>query len=595
MKRTFALVFAFFVGGCGSTGDTNDAGLDGGGSDGPTFSDTGTPQNGCSADLRSIVDSSGNVVTTCPVDQGCSNGQCIDACAAAAASHGTLGCDFWIPTPITYDVESGQKQPCFAMFVANTWPKPASLNVTRGTTTYDATLFGHVPDSTKPPAQWPAVTAQGVPIDDVAVLYLSSDPNSVFVEDTSVNLACPSPTATTATEFAGTGIGTAFHVTTNVPVTAYDIFPFGGAYSHFPAAELVYPSSAWGLNYVVLATPVGTSASQRLKFAHIVASSNGTNVTFEPVVALAGGGTLSAVAASTSTTFTLDAGDYAQWETTPTENDLSGSIVLANKPVSVVAGSEFFRLQPVDEPGGEGTHAQIAPAGALGFDYAVAPYATRRADLQEESISYRIVGAVTGTSLAFDPPVGGAPSKVDQSQVADFTATGAFRVKSQDKDHPFAIAQMMSTGNVVPAFRTDCATIQYQSFPKTCGDEDFVPLLPTAQFLSKYVFFTDPTYSTTTLEIVRVKGAGGFQDVTIDCLGTIGGWQPIGTSGELEFARPDLVRAANGIGTCKNGRHVAQSAGSFGVIVYGLDTYSSYGYPAGGNAATLSGVIVQPK
>jgi len=594
--RIALAVFAssFLVGGCGSSGNGSDAGLDGGSSDGPIFSDTGS-QNGCSADLRSIIDSSGNVVTTCPPDQGCSNGQCIDACAAAAASHGTLGCDFWVPTPITYDVEGGQKQPCFAMFVANTWAKPASLSVTRGATTYDATQFGHVPDSTKPPAQWPAVTTQGVPIDDVAVLYLSSDPNAVFVEDTSVNLACPSATATTATELAGTGVGTAFHVTTNVPVTAYDIFPFGGAFSHFPAAELVYPSSAWGLNYVVLATPVGTSASQRLKFAHIVASANGTNVTFQPVVALAGGGPLAAVASNTSTTFTLNAGEYAQWETTPASNDLSGSIVLANKPVSVVAGSEFFRLQPQDEPGGEGTHAQIAPVGALGFDYAVAPYATRRADLQEEPISYRIVGAVTGTTLAFDPPVTGAPSKVDQSQVADFIATGAFRVKSQDKDHPFAIAQVMSTGNVPPAFRTDCATIQYQNQLETCGDEDFVPLLPTAQFLSKYVFFTDPTYSTTTLEVVRVKGSSGFQDVTIDCLGTLTGWQPIGASGELEFTRPDLVRAANGIGSCKNGRHVAQSTGSFGVIVYGLDTYSSYGYPAGGNAATLSGIVVQPK
>jgi hypothetical protein len=593
MIRSVALTV--FLIGCGSSGNSGDGGTDGGSSDGPIFNgDTGT-QNGCSADLRSIIDSSGNVVTTCPPDQGCSNGQCIDACAAAAASHGTLGCDFWIPTPITYDVESGQKQPCFAMFVANTWAKPASLNVTRGTTTYDATQFGHVPDATKPPAQWPAVTTQGVPVDDVAVLYLSSDPNAVFVEDTSVNLACPSPTATTATAIDGTGIGAAFHVTTNVPVNAYDIFPFGGAYSHFPAAELVYPSSAWGLNYVVLATPMGTSQYQRLKFAHIVAASNGTSVTFQPTVALAGGGILNAVAANTSTTFTLNAGDYAQWETSPASNDLSGSIVLANKPVSVVAGSDFFRLQPVEEPGGESTHAQIAPAGALGFDYAVAPYATRRADLQEESISYRIVGAVTGTTLTFDPPVGSAPAKVDQSQVADFTATGAFRVRSQDKDHPFAIAQVMSTGNVLPAFRTDCATIQYQNEPLTCGDEDFVPLLPTAQFLSKYVFFTDPTYSTTTLEVVRVKGSSGFQDVTIDCLGTLGGWQPVGTSGELEFTRPDLVRAAKGIGTCNNGRHVAQSTGAFGVIVYGLDTYSSYGYPAGGNAATLSGVVVQPK
>src|SRR5207248_9257167 len=35
---------------------------------------------GCSADLRSVTDATGAVVTTCPADQGCSNGKCIAAC-----------------------------------------------------------------------------------------------------------------------------------------------------------------------------------------------------------------------------------------------------------------------------------------------------------------------------------------------------------------------------------------------------------------------------------------------------------------------------------------------------------------------------------
>ena len=262
--------------------------------------------------------------------------------------------------------------------------------------------------------------------------------------------------------------------------------------------------------------------------------------------------------------------------------------------MSITAGNELFRLQPMTEPGGDGTHAQIAPVQAMGNDYAVAPYATRRADLMEESIAYRIVGVVNGTMLTYDPPVASAPASIGLSQPIDFQAAGAFRVQSQDKNHPFAIAQVMSTGNVLPAFRTDCATIQFQTLPKTCGDEDFVPLLPPAQFLSKYVFFTDPTYSTTTLEVVRARTASGFHDVTVDCLGTIGGWSPVDSADQFEYARPDLVRALVGVGSCANGRHEASSAGPFGLIVYGLDTYSSYGYPAGGNAAVLSGVVVAP-
>src|SRR6202040_3758973 len=94
---------------------------DGGGDAGTSF--------GCSADLRSVVDATGHVVKTCPLDQGCASGECIAACAAAAASHGSLGCDFWVGTPVTYDVESGQQQPCFGMVVANTWPTAARLTV----------------------------------------------------------------------------------------------------------------------------------------------------------------------------------------------------------------------------------------------------------------------------------------------------------------------------------------------------------------------------------------------------------------------------------------------------------------------------------
>jgi len=566
---------------------------------------------GCSGDLRSVVDEHGNVVSTCPDDQGCSSGACIAACAAAAASHGSLGCDFWISTPVTYDVEGGQKQPCFGMFLANAWPSAANLTVSLDGTTYDPTVFGAIPSQTAPPAQWPALTAQGVPVDGVAVLYLSGAPGVGFVEDPTDILSCPQMTATgNATEpvwsmvdGGATGMSHAFHVTSTV--SAYDIFPFGGANSHFPAAELLYPSSAWGTNYVVISTPDGTDPSTPIRFLDIVAYEDDTSVTFSPAASLSGGGGLAAVSANASTTFTLNAGQYAHWETSPpTTGGFSGSIVLATNPVSVTAGTELFRLQPFSEPGGDATHAQIATTTALGHDYAVSPYVTRRADLLEESISYRLVGIVAGTVLTFDPPVPGAPAMTSVSEVSDFQVTGAFRVTSQDKNHPFSIAQVMSSGNLNygvdgGTFRIDCATIQYLTAAKACGDEDFVPLIPPAQFLSKYVFFTDPTYSTTSIDLVRTKGSSGFQDVTVDCLGTIQGWAPIGASGLYEYARADLLRGVvpgtlpDG-GACTNGRHVASSAAPFGLLVYGLDSYSSYGYPAGGNASVLSGVVVKP-
>jgi hypothetical protein len=201
------------------------------------------------------------------------------------------------------------------------------------------------------------------------------------------------------------------------------------------------------------------------------------------------------------------------------------------------------------------------------------------------------VGIIDGTTLTYDPPVSGAPAVLDQGQVAEFSSTQAFRVTSQDADHPFAIAQMMNSAYWIGVGELrEGATAP--GWDMMLGDEEFVSLLPPAQFLKHYVFFTDPTYPTTNLVLTRVKTAQGFQDVDVDCIGTISGWKPVGTSGEFEVTTVDLLRAAVPVNACENGRHEASSDGPFGIVVWGLDSYSSYAYPAGGNAAQLTTMVV---
>ena len=52
------------------------------------------------------------------------------------------------------------------------------------------------------------------------------------------------------------------------------------------------------------------------------------------------------------------------------------------------------------------------------------------------------------------------------------------------------------------------------------------------------------------------------------------------------------VRVQNG--ACDNGPHTASSAAPFGLVVWGLDEWASYGYPAGGNIGPINSVIVPP-
>ncbi len=564
------------------------------------FGDSGSDGGagtGCSGDLRSVIDSNGNVVTTCPPDQGCSGGTCVPACQAAGASKGSVGCDYVVSTPSFYYPD---KPPCFAIFVANNWPKDVLVTVTRGTSSYDVTQFGRIAQAGVATTAWANVPSTGIPPGDVAVLFMSHDPNAVNF----TSIACPVAPAVsqadgTAVPGANNGSssvtarGQAFHLSTNIPVTMYDILPYGGASSYLPSAELIFPTSAWGTNYLGIVPQRGNLGFPQ--WGQIVSMTDNTQVTVFPNVALPSGTNVVAAPATTATTYTLAAGEFIQWQDS---NEMSGTVVQSTNPVGFVGGTTYDCYSSSTSTGGgcDSAHQQIPPVSAMGNQYVIAPYTTRMSSLADESEKYRIVGAVAGTTLTYDPPVTGGPTSVTVGQVADFDTKGGFVVKSQDANHPFFIAQHMTGCMVTGGSRTGCSAAAITKFGSCClGDEEYVIVVPPAQFLQKYVFFSDPTYPTTNLVVTREKTASGFQDVTLDCLGAaLTGWKAIDSADTYEFTNIDLIRASTKNGTCDNGPHVATSNGPFGISVWGLDSFSSYGYPAGGNVAPINSVIIPP-
>ena len=126
--------------------------------------------------------------------------------------------------------------------------------------------------------------------------------------------------------------------------------------------------------------------------------------------------------------------------------------------------------------------------------------------------------------------------------------------------------------------------------------------IPSAQYLKKYVLFTDPTYSETSLVVVRTPVDGQFADVSIGCAGNLGGWTPIGDN---EYTRLDLVTGNfEDVNGCSNGRHEMTSDNPFGVTVWGWGSnasqqfntvYVSYAYPAGASAKGINDVEVLPQ
>jgi IgGFc binding protein len=550
--------------------------------------DMGVPPKGgavCSSDLKYVVDGdSGAIIEACPNDQGCLAGECVGACVAAAGSDGSTGCEFTIPTSPFYAngmAGASQAGPCHALLVSNPWGRPAQLELSRGGEDYDIEVVTRVPSGIGATTVYDDLPNSGVPNGSVAVVFLSHRPGV----NNGTTLECPiGPAVLDDTAAFGTDAGVAFELTSDTPIQVYDIIPYGGASTFLPSASLIFPNTAWGDSYLVAAPHAQTGAEWMLA----VARDDDTTITIRPTAAITPG-TISTPPVAVATDYTIDAGEVLQWQSV---GDPVGSIINADRPIGVFSGNTYLRVTTADDPvsGQDAAHQMIPDVNALGTEYVGGGLFSRLAAFAPESVLYRIVGVVDNTDLSWDsdPPIG-APTSLEAGEVYEFETRDFFSVRSQSDDFPFSLSQYMS-GTL--SGQPGCG-----SSPGVCqlGDDEWVMLVPPQQFLRYYAFFVDPTYGTSTLVLVRVRGATGFADVDVECMGNVEDWMPVGDSGEYEVAHVELFRSSMGMHPeCETSQHVASSDGDFGVVVWGTDSAASYGYPAGGGLESINGVILDP-
>ncbi len=239
------------------------------------------------------------------------------------------------------------------------------------------------------------------------------------------------------------------------------------------------------------------------------------------------------------------------------------------------------QIMSIDQCCGDHGEQMLPPVRALGSEYVAAPHADRKPG--DTMRIYRIYGTVNGTALVYDPPNIG-PESVNLGQILEIRTNAPFVVRSQDSSHPFMMFTYMTGSG--------------EQGQGGIGDPDFVRIVPLPQYLSHYVFFTDPTYPFTVLTVTRTKQNGVFEEVELDCMGNIAGWQPVGTEGQYEITHVKLVDHWQGQSGCNNGVRTMKSAGQFGVWVWGWgseDTQTgwvSYGYPAGENVLPINDVVI---
>jgi hypothetical protein len=541
----------------------------------------------CSEDGRAVVSCSEGSVA-CADGETCRDAQCVSACGLAEEAQANVGCEYYA---VNTDILPELAGSCFVAFVTNTFATAAHLTLGFEGRELDVEQYARIPTGGGDQLTYePYDALAGLPPGKVAVLFLSN----------SGNVRCPVPAArSTGAWVNGTGLGGAFRVTSDVPVVAMQMLPYGGGSAAITGASLLLPTSAWGKNYVAVNAWPATAAPPSL---NIVAMDDDTEVTILPRVAIEGrDGVVEGGPANTPITYTLAAGEFLQLTQ---EEELTGSPIAANKRVAVFGGSQCMYVPGELDWYCDHAEQQLPPVGAMSHEYVAASYRARRKD--ETTFLYRLVGAVPGTELSYDPPVPDAPTTLELGESPILWSKRPFTVKSQDADHPFMLFAYMTGGELHGGY----------------GDPDFVRVVAPEQYLSRYVFFTDPTYPETSLVVVRARLRRGtdFEDVSLACHGVLDGWEPIGDSGDYEVTRVDLVRHDfEPQGDCDNGSQLMESAGPFGVTVWswgGPETtqgscgdatepppsgtftcHVSYAYPAGESVRLVNDVSIgtEPK
>lgn len=537
----------------------------------------------CSVDGHDVVDCHGDLLEDCGPGRACAGATCMPACDAAAESKSSVGCSFYAHVP-----NHTRGQGCHAMFVTNVWDAPTTLTGEVNGTTIDLGPYAYVPSSQDGEVSYEPLPNGTLEAGHMAVLFLrDADPSlSEFLRH-----PCPMPAASSdanATPWSDpidltNADAAALRISTDVPVVAHDMNPFGGGDAYIAGAELMLPESTWDTNYILITPRPHLEGQGAPPAISIVASQDETSVTIVPTVDIKPRGTVAGANANEPVTYSLDRGQVLRLEQ---RDDLLGSVLSSDKPVGVW-GEQMCAT--IGSPHCDVVYEQLPPIRALGHEYVYVRYRDR-VEGTHETPPVRLTGVVDGTTLTWDPaPPPGAPMTLGRGESVEVLGGSPFVVRSQDDEHPFYVASYMTGGDDF-ALR---------------GDPEFMNVIPPAQFMESYRFFTDPSFPETNLVFIRRQVDGAFADVTLDCRGVLDGWQPIGTTGEYEFTRVDLSRGLfEGQDGCRNGENAAHSEAPFGLTVWGWgnaetqaanmppSTSVSYGYPAGARVAPITPVQV---
>lgn len=521
--------------------------------------------------------------TTCDASAGklCFANQCVEACEAYFKANAYIGCDFWatdldnafVPGGSRgyYDAAGSQ----YAVVVSNASDQLASeikIETNEGKVEYDSE--GNILDTSPlPPGQL-----------------------RVF------NLP--------ARNINGTEIAKrAYRISSSAPITAYQFNPLENVNVFSNDASLLLPAKLYGKYYMVMSREQSFGVLRG--FVTIVASYAGpttVGITFSATTTktlASSDGSIKVFKPGESAQFTLEQWDTLNIETDEVGSDLTGTVILANKPVGVWAGSEAANAPNTN-------HCDISNCSQQDLDKGVkcgsceadskvscfkheqcSAYITCCADHLEmqlfpvktwgahyvavklfprnlESDYWRIMAAEDGTKVITKPTVKDAKGKpvyvpvLNKGEWFEIETRDSFEIIAQDsegKPAPITVGHFMACQNA-----PDPNTLGPQPGDAGTGDPAFLLAIPVEQWRQSYVFLTPNKYAMNYISIaapldaeVVLNGKALSPDY----------WKKV--SQDFKWTRLFVAE----------GTHTLTSSKPVAVEVYGWDQYVSYGYPAG--------------
>ena len=464
--------------------------------------------------------------TMCVEGEVCSRGACNTVCELGKYRSSYVGCEYWTLDLDQHTEMIPPSMPADAVPHSVVISNPNDREATVSFRSWNPSISVNIPDPTVPPKSSRIFRMPRIDIEGTGITK-----NSIQIQST-------------------------------VPVTAHQFNPLGneGVYSN--DASLLLPVNTLGVEYYALNVPsrpevcfMGTCFDPYYAYVTVLATEPGETVlNVTPTARIAAGDpNINSIPPGAAATFRLQRGEVLNLqvgETSLTANqDLSGTHIIATKPVAVFSGHEGSVIgETSDSCCAEHLEQQLFPIKDWGTRYmaAISPGRGIKKD------HWRIIAGEDNVTITTNPPQDGANNvTLNKGEFVKFFSADSFEINATGK---VQVGQFL---------------VGQEETSKAQGDPAFILNVPVERFREDYLALIPTGYNNNHLLVVREAGSpvtidgNAIQDASFVAVG----------GGEYEYVHLDVGP----------GVYSLEGDAPFAVYAYGYDSAVSYGYPAGLN------------